>query len=134
MIRKLQISQDSFFSELDLAELDEAKFSVYVLDHQWNYLFVNQHVKSNLGERGQDMVGKNMWQYFSELSADFVFQKMKQETENGLSVNFTTTSPINGQRLNIVGYPLKDCYFFYASQLPRKDELLNELRSTLEKK
>ena len=133
MIRKLQIPPETLFSEIDLESLDDARFSVYLLDNNWNYLFVNRFVRNNLRDRGQQIIGKNMWDHFSELALDTAFLKMKQDTEQGQAVNFTTTSPITGQRLNIVGYPLKDCYFFYASQLPKKDELLNELRAELEK-
>jgi hypothetical protein len=103
------------------------------LDRNWNYLYVNDYVQRNLGKRGESLIGKNMWDNFSELSQDTSFMKLKADTEKGLAVNITTTSPLSGQRLNIIGHPLKDCYFFCASQLPKKDELMNELRSVMDK-
>ena len=131
-MQKLIVPSLAKFSELDTEQFNSLKFSVYVMDFNWNYLFVNDHVKQNLADRGANLTGKNMWQHFGELAADPSFVLMKNEVERGAQVNFITTSPINGQRLNIVGYPLTDCYFFYASQLPKKDELLNELRAELE--
>jgi hypothetical protein len=131
--QKLNISPTTSFAELNLGEFNSLKFSVYFMDHSWNYLFVNDHVKNNLGNKGNALIGKNMWEAFRELAQDPVFMRLKLDTEKGLHVNCTTTSPINGQRLNIVGYPLKDCYFFYASELPKKDELMSELRSAMER-
>ena len=134
MMQKLNIPSQTRFSELELEQFNSFKFAVYILDTHWNYLFVNNHVQHYLGKRGESLVGKNMWQHFTELTNDPLFNKMKYDTENGSSVNFITTSPITGQRLNVVGYPLEDCYFFYASQLPNKEALMNELRESMEKK
>jgi hypothetical protein len=131
--QKLNISPHTSFAELKLEEFNALKFGVYFIDHSWNYLFVNDYVTNNLGSKGKSLIGKNMWDQFRELAQDPVFMRLKLDTEKGLSVNSTTTSPINGQRLNIVGYPLKDCYFFYASELPKKDELMNELRSAMDR-
>lgn len=132
-MQKLDIPQNARFEDLKLEEFNSLKYAVYVINDQWNYLFVNDHAKRNLGERGSDLIGKNMWTQFEELGSDPAFVRMRAEIEKGMPVNITTNSPINDQRLNIVGYPLQDCYFFYASQLPKKDELLNELRSSLAK-
>ncbi len=133
-MEKLNIPQNARFSELDLEAFRDLKYSVYVIDHNWNYLFVNDYVERNLGDRGKDLVGKNMWQSFVELASDPAFLRMKMEIEKGLPVNFITNSPITSQRLNIVGYPLADCYLFYTSQLPKKEDLMHELRSVMEKK
>ena len=133
-MQKLDIAPTATFSELDLLQFDTLRFSVYVIDKNWSYLFVNKFAKQNLSERGADLIGKNMWENFRELAMDPSFQRMKSDIENGKNVNLITTSPINNQRLNIVGYCLRDCYFFYASLLPRKDELMSELRAALEKR
>jgi hypothetical protein len=130
---KLNFSDYSSFSDLPLEEFNEAKFSIYVLDFQWRYLFVNDFVRHNLKVRGEDLIGKNMWKMFGELAMDSAFLQMKMNTEKGWSTNLITTSPLTSQRLNIVGQPMSDCYLFSASILPNKDELLNELRKYLPK-
>ena len=127
----LDISKYSYFSELPLEEFNNYKFSVYVIDKNWNYLSVNNFVKKNLGQRAEDIIGKNMWQEFKELAIDPSFLLLKKNTEKGLNTNLITTSPINSQRLNIIGYPLKDCYFFSSSILPKKEDLIDELRHEL---
>jgi hypothetical protein len=133
LVQKLNIPEDSLFADLDLEKFNSLKFAVYLIDHDWNYLFVNDFVKNNLGGRADSLSGKNMWDYFPELANAGDFVKLKQNMEAGIHVNITTTSPINGHRLNIVGYPIRDCYFFYASQLPQKENLLNELRTAMDR-
>ena len=130
-MNKFDISKYSKFSELPLDEFNKLKYSVYALDFNWNYLFVNDFVKRNLGSRADNLVGKNMWQEFEELAIDPSFAMMKKNAEKGLRVNIVTTSPITSQRLNIVGHPLEDCWLFSASILPDKDELIDELRNEL---
>lgn len=121
----------SQFLQLPLEELNCLKYSVYVIDFNWNYLFVNDFVKQNLGPKGENLIGKNMWDEFRELTSDPTFILMRKNTERGLATNIITTSPVTGQKLNIIGYPLKDCYLFTSSILPKKEDLLDELRNAL---
>jgi len=130
-MNKFDLSKYTQFSELPLDEFDFFKFSVYVIDFNWNYLFVNDFVRKNLGDKANNLTGKNMWQEFKELATDPSFILLKKNSEKGLNTNVITKSPINSQRLNIVGYPLKDCYFFFSSILPDKDVLIDELRKEL---
>jgi hypothetical protein len=130
-MHKFPIQKFASFSDLPLAELNAVKFSVYITDFSWNYLFVNDFVKKNLGVRGMDLVGKNMWQEFKELAEDATFNLLKKNMEKRVLTNVVATSPINGQRLNIIGYALEDCYYFTSSILPDKEDLLNELRGEL---
>jgi hypothetical protein len=131
---KLRFTHYTEFAELPLDHFNELNFSVYVLDKNWNYLFVNRFVKKNLGDKATDLIGKNMWEEFKELATDPSFILLKRNTEKGLDTNFITTSPVNSQRLNVIGHPLKDCYLFSASILPKKEDLIDELRNELTRK
>lgn len=131
---KFPITEYSRFSELPFDRLNNLNFSVYILDKQWNYLFINDAVKKNLGEKAQNLIGKNMWETFPELLPHPAFQQLRKNTENGLKTNLVTTSPINMQRINVVGYPMEDCTYFSRSVLPDKEDLINELRGELNKK
>jgi hypothetical protein len=125
------LTKDSVFSDLPFHKFNELKYSVYVVDKEWNYLFVNPFVAENLGSRGLNLVGKNMWIQFQEFVTDPSFLLLKRNTEQGLESNIVTTSPINTQKLSIKGYPLKDCYLFFSSILPKKEDVIDELRSEL---
>jgi hypothetical protein len=119
------------FADLPLEDFNRLRFSVYIIDFDWNYLFVNDFVQGNLGEKGKNLVGKNMWRTFTQLASDPVFQKLKANMDKRIITNIVTTSPLNFQRLNIIGYPLQDCFYFSSTILPDKDSLLNEIREEL---
>ena len=133
-MHKFPITEYKKFADLPFDKLNRLKFSVYIIDFNWNYLFVNEFVKENLGKRGQDLIGKNMWEQFQELVTHPSFQTLKRNTEKGIVSNLIAISPINGKRLSITGYPLEDCYYFSSSILPDKDDLIDELRNELSKR
>jgi hypothetical protein len=133
-MHKFPITEYHRFDELPLTRLNELNFSIYILDFNWNYMFVNEFVRKNLGSRAENLVGKNMWTVFPELAADPSFQQMKRNAEKRVLTNVTVISPINSQRINIIGYPLDDCFYFSSSILPDKNDLLQELRNELGKK
>jgi len=133
-MHKFPITEYNKFAELPLEKLNTLTFSIYLIDFDWNYLFVNDFSKKNLGTRGEDLIGKNIWTEFPELAADSSFNELRKKLEKRVVANLITISPINSQRLNIVGYPLEDCYYFSASILPDKGDLMQELRNELNKK
>ncbi len=133
-MHKFPIYEYRKFEELPLDKLNALKFSVYLLDFNWNYMFINDFVKSNIKERANDLIGKNIWEEFPELLHDTPFAMMREKMERKIPYNFETTSPVTRQRLSITSFPLEDCYYFTASILPDKQELLNEIRNELRKK
>lgn len=133
-MHKFPITQYKKFSELPLEKFNTLKFSVYILDFEWNYLFINDFAKSLLGERGENLIGKNLWEQFDELRHDPTFKQLKEATERKLTTNMIVVSPIHGKRQNITGYALEDCVYFSSSILPDKENLIEELRQELGKK
>jgi len=132
-MNKLPLQGYHSFRDLPLDEFNEMNFSIYILDRSWRYLFVNRFVRANLGMDGEHFEGLNMWERFPQLFQDPVFSMFKRNSENHLETNIITVSPITAQRLNIVGKPLSDCYLFYTTILPNKDDLMRELRDVLKK-
>lgn len=112
---------------------DTQKFNVYILDFNWKYLYVNPNVYHHINIEN-DLVGKNMWNFFPELASDFSFQLLKKNIESGKKYSCKTTSPLNSRRLSIMGYRLEDCYYFTSTLLPDKQTLVDELRQELEKR
>lgn len=133
-MHKFPITDYKKLEELPLDKFNTFRFSVYIVDFNWNYVFVNDFAKKNLGERAEGLEGKNMWAEFTEFATDPSFLLLKSNSERGIASNMIITSPVNGKRLNITGYRLMDCYYFSASVLPNKDDLIEELRNELNKR
>ena len=133
-MHKFPITEYKKFSELLLDKFDTLKFSVYILDFEWNYLFVNAFAKALLGQRAEELVGKNVWEEFNELQHDPSFKELRTKMDKGITTNIIVVSPIFGHRQNITGYALEDCFYFSSSILPDKENLIEELRQQLLKK
>lgn len=133
-MHKFPINEYRKFEELPLDKLDALNFSIYVLDLDWNYLFMNGFARKTLGSRSDKLIGKNVWLEFPELAADAVIGELRRKLDKRIVVNVITVSPVNSHRINIVGYPLEDCLYCAASILPDKTDLLQELRNELNKK
>jgi hypothetical protein len=85
-MHKFSITNYKKFSELPLDQFNTLKFSVYIIDFNWNYLFVNDFVKTNLGERGEGLVGKNIWTEFKQLASDPVFNRLRSNMDQRINL------------------------------------------------
>jgi hypothetical protein len=132
-MHKFPIASYQRFSQLPLKEFDRLNFSVYILDFEWNYLFVNKFAATSLGVDQAELVGQNIWKRFPKLDTDPSFVRLRKNLEQNIVTNFRTVSPLTSLRLNISGCRLEDCYYCTSSVLPNKEDLLDELRSQISK-
>lgn len=133
-MHKFPINEYRRFSELPLEKFNEFRFSVYLLDFDWNYLFVNKFVTENLGPRGKDLIGRNMWTEFPQLAADSSFIQLRETLNRRVPWSFDTQSPVTAQRLYVTGYPLEDCLYCTSSIIPEKQVLIDDLREQLKRR
>lgn len=124
----VHVNKNFSFSDLRLAEYKSLNYSVYVLNFDWHFLYVNDFVLSNLNGQGGKLIGQNIWSTFPALKNDLAFQKMKSDAEQGLKSSFTTMSPLTGQKIQVSGQNLRDCFFFTSTPVPLKEDLIRELR------
>ena len=118
------------WKEVPIAELNQRKFSIYIIDYNWNYLFVNEAAKKNLN--GIELEGRNIkdvWTSFPHLNFESVYNQLKDHVNNRESFTLRSTSPITNKSIEVVGRPLSDSYYFSITELPDKEALLSELRA-----
>lgn len=133
-MHKFPITEYKKFSELPLDKFNTLKFSVFILDFNWRFLFVNEFAKSILGKRGEGLIGKSIWDEFEELRHDPSYKELRTKMEKRVTTNMIVVSPVHRHRQNITGYALDDCLYFSSSILPDKGNLIEELRQELSKK
>ena len=109
------------------------QFSIYILDFDWKYQFVNSFACETLSMEAKNLIGKNMWELFESYKQDPDFIKLKETAENKVVANITTISPITRKRISITSYPLTDCYYLADTILPSKESLMDELRAEIGK-
>jgi hypothetical protein len=77
------------------------------------------------------LIGKSAFDIFSDPKFKPIFDTISVAVEKRICSNETLYSPLRGKQVRIKGYPLDDCYVFYSSILPAKEEVLAELRREL---
>lgn len=131
--RPVEFSIDSIrnYSQLPLELLNRLSNSVYVVDYEWRYLFLNDNSKKAFGDIAETLIGKSAIDVFKGPQFQQVFDNLRDAVENKTPFSAVVYSPLRGKQVHIKGFPLEDCYFFSTSVLPGKDELLSELRAQL---
>ena len=130
---KFPITSYSRFEEIPLDKLRALKFSVCLLDRDWNFLFINDAAKKVLPER-EEIIGKNMWRLFPEIAVDPAFKLIRKNIDKGVVPGVETRSQVNAKRISITGYPLQDCFYLAITVIPDRENLLDELRNELVRK
>jgi hypothetical protein len=131
---KFPIQSFDTFKSLPLQEFEKQRYSIFVIDYDWNYLYANAYVSERL--KGISIVNRNVrqiWQDHKHLNFQPLYNMVKNPVANHQPLSLKTHSPITNNSIEISGYPLDDCYFFTVSELPEKNSLLSELKSTLKK-
>lgn len=133
-MHKFPINNYRTFAELPFDKFNTFNFSVYLLDFDWNYRFINNFALQNLDKSADELLGKSMWQMFPQLEKHPVFNQIREKLQRRTPCSYETISLLNGKRLYITGFPLDDCFYFTSSILPDKQELINEIRNELLKR
>ena len=122
------------YSELPLEVMDTLRYSVYIIDYSWIYLFLNKNCREVLGEEVASWIGKSALDVFKDPKFKTIFDSIAHGVNTKSFCNATVYSPLRGGQVNIKGHPLEDCYFLSALALPSKDDLLDELRQELNRR
>lgn len=129
-----RVAEHQTFETLPLEELQPRKFSIYIIDYAWNYLFANQYA---IGLLGTDPTGKNIrdvWKERPEVNFEPLYNLMKESVKKRVPMEVKSRSPLTKRAIEILGQPLKDCYYFSINEVPDKETLMQELKSLLKKR
>lgn len=129
----IAIDKYKFYQELPLAELNMVPYSVYVVDYEWRYLFLNDSAKKFLGPLAEELMGRSALEIFKDPMFREVFDRLSYNFNHKLPLDVAVYSPLRISQTRIKGYPLEDCYMFYSIPMPAKADVVNELREELKK-
>lgn len=132
---RFQVAQSNCFKALPLNEFELKKYSIYIIDYDWNYLFANRYAIESLG--GINPVGKHVqtiWKEREEVNFEPIFNMLKHSVTQRKPLELKSRSPLTKKNIEILGHPLDDCYCFSIQEMPDKESLLQELKSLLNRK
>jgi hypothetical protein len=122
------------FDQLPLSVLDELPFSVYIVDYNWVYRFINRSARQAFGALADKLIGQNVFEVFRDKRFEQIFLGIKGDVDRRVAIHKIVESPLRGSQVILKGIPLEDCYYFTATIVPAKIEVLNELRDELNKR
>lgn len=106
------------FAGLSLAELDTYRYSVYVIDYDWFYLFCNEYARQKIGYDVTGKYIKRVWEQNRGTLFEPLFQKLQKAVEDKVEIVLYDFSPVTKNKIQIDGFPLEDCYYFSVKDLP----------------
>lgn len=122
------------FRDIPLAALDKLNYSVYLVDYNWVYLFINKNARTVFGNLADTLIGRSAIDAFKDPMFDNIFAKLQRGVVERIALHESVHSPLRGQQIKIKGYPLLDCYFFSVTTFPGKVEIVDELREELKRR
>jgi hypothetical protein len=122
------------YEDIQLDVLDRLPFSVYIIDYDWVYLFLNKNSIDAFGSHMDKLIGQSALEVFKDVRFEPIFEKIKYSVETKIHCHAIMYSPLRGAQVNIKGYPLEDCYCFSCTIMPSKEQVLEELRGVLNRR
>jgi nitrogen fixation/metabolism regulation signal transduction histidine kinase len=122
------------YEDVQLDVLDTLPFSVYIIDYDWVYLFLNKNSIHAFGKNIDKLIGQSALEAFKDVRFEPIFEKIKYSVETKTHCYVTMYSPLRGAQVNIKGYSLEDCYCFSSTVMPSKEQVLGELRGVLNRR
>src|SRR5688572_21089610 len=70
------------YKDIPLDFLNKLPFSVYLIDYNWNYLFLNTNSRNVFGELADKLIGKSALEVFSDAKFKAIFDNIQSAVEN----------------------------------------------------
>lgn len=114
--------------------LNSISDSVYVLDKQWEFIYVNKSAAAAFSKVTEhNVIGKRYWEIFPEKN-NFYFLKFSEATLSQKPVQFEAISILTGGWVTVSVYPSSDgitVYFKDISEQKKLEESLEDERKRL---
>ncbi|MCF4102687.1 PAS domain S-box protein [Gillisia sp. M10.2A] len=105
----------------------------YLLDSNWNFIYLNSEAETLLQCKKEDVLNKNIWNLFPEAEDDIFYEKYNHAVNTGVKVSFEGFyEPLNIW-FEINAYPGKDGLSVYFKDITQKKYANQEIRIAKER-
>lgn len=109
--------------------LESITDAFFALDRQWHFTYINRQAEQLLQKNRQELLGKNIWDVFSEAVGSIFLEQYQQAVSTGIAVSFEGFyQPLNTW-FEVHAYPGEDglaVYFQDVSERKQAQEALLE--------
>src|SRR5688572_14706121 len=102
MPQKFPIQSFDTFKSLPFEEFDKLRYSVFVIDYEWNYLYTNPYVAERLN--GISIINRNVrdiWEDHKHLNFQPLYNIVKNPVANHQPLSLKTHSPLRNNIIEI---------------------------------
>lgn len=121
--------------ELQIREiLESISDAFYGLDENWNFTYFNKEAENLLQRKGEDVLGKNMWEEFSPAKGTEIEEKYRYVAKTGKTETFEYCYPGDGKWYEINAYPSKGGVSVFFKNIDDRRKAAEELKKAYQEK
>ena len=105
--------------------LESISDAFYAVDEEWRFTYVNGKAEELWGRSREELLGKNLWEEFSEAADPEFYRQVRRAMEEGATTEFETESPALGTWVAGRAYPSREglsVYFRDVTENRRVEE------------
>ncbi|MFD1736441.1 PAS domain S-box protein [Bacillus salitolerans] len=84
---------------------DDLRDALFVLDNNWNFIYINQAGEELLSRKKADLIGKLVWDEFEETVDSTFFHQYHRAVNEGITVEFEEYYPPLNEWFDVRAYP-----------------------------
>ena len=124
-IQDIDLQKQTALSERTMASrltttLEGISDAFFLLDHDWNFVFVNSRAAKTLGDGRGDLVGKSVWQEFPQILGTVAEQSYRSAVAEQRTTRFEWFYPASQAWFEFCVYPTDEGLGIYFQDITQK--------------
>jgi PAS domain S-box-containing protein len=115
--------------------LESISDAFFAVDHEWRFTFINSEAEKRWGLSREELLGKNIWEEFSQAEGSEFYGQIRRAMEEGVTTEFETISPVRNTWIAGRAYPSQEglsVYFRDVTERRRAEEHRARLAAIVE--
>ncbi|MGM0898570.1 MAG: GAF domain-containing sensor histidine kinase [Bacillota bacterium] len=100
----------------------------FILNENWEYTYINQHLFLPKGKKAEEVLGKNIWDVFPETIGTLTYTEFHRAMNERVTVRFEAQSDAEDYWFEITAYPFDDGICCVLKNIKEKKKYENELK------
>jgi PAS domain S-box-containing protein len=107
--------------------LESISDAFFLIDHDWNFVFVNEQAVQTLGEGRRDLVGKNLWKEYPQILGTVAEENYRSAVAERQTKTFDWSSGLLKRWLEFRLYPTDEGLGVYFQDITERRQAAEEL-------